>query len=298
MRGLPQGLLLFVLLWLYSLEIAACSLISPPPQISPSPAGLESPTTTIQPQAPSPTQLIILSSPTVVLPDTGWEILLPGLERRTIHLQDGEGIIYEKLYILRLEPERFRFDVAYHPVPQSLEAWGAESSALVVLNGGFYREENGIFIPNGLTIVDGEVLGRSFGSFAGMFAVTLNGPELRWLAQQPYNPAEPLLAALQSFPMLVRPGGELGFSEEHEDNQRARRTVIGQDGDGRLLFIVASIGTFTLHQLSIYLVESDFDLDIAINLDGGPSSGVLLTEPLEGVSALNLLPVVITVHAH
>jgi exopolysaccharide biosynthesis protein len=214
-----------------------------------------------------------------------------------INLQDDEGFLIEKVFILRLEPEKFRFDVAYLPVPQSLEAWGAETGALIVLNGGFFREENGIFIPTGLTIVDEEVIGRSFGSFAGMFAITLDGPELRWLAQQPYDSAEPLLAALQSFPMLVRPGGELGFAQEHEDNQRARRTVIGQDRDGRLLFIVASIGTFTLHELSAYLVGSDFNLDIAINLDGGPSSGLLLTDPPEGVSALNLLPIVILVHA-
>jgi exopolysaccharide biosynthesis protein len=215
-----------------------------------------------------------------------------------INLQDDDGNLLEKVYVLRLEPGHFRFGVAYHPAPQDLEGWRKETGALIVLNGGYFRQDNGTFIPNGLTVVDGEVIGRSFGSFAGMFVVTRDGPELRWLTHKPYDPNEQLIAALQSFPMLVRPGGELGFPEEYEDNQRARRTVIGQDRNGRLLFIVARIGTFTLHQLSVYLIESNFDLDIAINLDGGPSSGVLLAEPYEEVSALIPLPIVITVHAH
>ena len=128
-----------------------------------------------------------------------------------------------------------------------------------------------------------------------MFAVTRDGPELRWLAQEPYDPSEPLLSALQSFPMLVKPGGVLGFPEQDEDHQAARRSVIAEDRNGRVLFIVASTGNFTLHRLSAYLVASDLDLHIAINLDGGPSSGVLLASPLEIVPALAPLPIVITV---
>jgi hypothetical protein len=62
-----------------------------------------------------------------------------------------------------------------------------------------------------------------------------------------------------------------------------------------VLFIVASSGSFTLHRLSAYLVASDLDLYIAVNLDGGPSSGVLLASPMEQVPALVPLPVVITV---
>jgi uncharacterized protein YigE (DUF2233 family) len=138
-------------------------------------------------------------------------------------------------------------------------------------------------------------MGSSYGDFAGMFAVTQHGPELRWLAQEPYDPNEPLLAGLQSFPVLVKPGGVLGFPAGEEDNQAARRSVIGMDRDGRLVLLVASIGNFTLHRLSAYLVQSDLDLDIAVNLDGGPSSGMLLAEPFEAIPASAPLPIVITV---
>ncbi len=245
-------------------------------------------------QTPLPT-LASTASPTPGVPDTGWERLRPGLERRRVHLLGDTGEPFEDLFMLRLEPNDYQFDVAYHPDPQTLEAWQSETTALIVLNGGYFREENGGYVPNGLTVVGGEVLGSTYGEFAGMFAVTRDGPELRWLAEEPYDPNEPLLAALQSFPVLVRPGGILAFPEQEEDHRAARRSVIAEDRNGRVLFIVASIGNFTLHRLSAYLVASDLDLHMAINLDGGPSSGLLLASPLEGVPSLAPLPIVITV---
>ena len=130
-----------------------------------------------------------------------------------------------------------------------------------------------------------------------MLAIDQSGAELRWLVQEPYNPNEQLRAALQSFPILVQPGGELGFPADRENYARARRTVIAQDRDGRILFMVAPKGYFTLHQLSVYLTESDLNLDVALNLDGGGSTGILVAEPREIISPRTLLPFVILVHA-
>jgi hypothetical protein len=47
--------------------------------------------------------------------------------------------------------------------------------------------------------------------------------------------------------------------------------------------------------LSAYLILSDLELDIALNLDGGPSSGLLLADPPQGETALLPLPVVILI---
>ena len=236
-------------------------------------------------------------TPTPLIPDTGWTPLRLGLERRIINLLDEEGKLLENIYLLRLDPSLYRFDVAYHPTePRSLADWQAQTGALIVLNGGYYREEENRLIPNGLTVIDGRPIGQSFGDFAGMFAVTEAGPELRWLRQQPYNPAETLRAALQSFPLLIKPGGVLGFSAESEDGKQARRTALAQDTDGRILLLVTSRGYFTLHTLSRYLTESDLTLDIALNLDGGTSSGLLLADPAEAIPALLPLPIVIVVY--
>ena len=241
---------------------------------------------------PSPPPPPATPTPPPLLPDTGWEALQPGLERRIIFLLTDDGHPYEQLYLLRLEPARFRFDIAYHAgEPQTLSDWQAETGALVVMNGGYFTPE---FMATGLIAVDGEASGVSYGDFAGMFAITPRGPELRWLAEQPYDPAEPLRAALQSFPMLIKPGAQPGYPDE--DGRPSRRGVIAQDRQGRLLLLAAGWGSFTLHGLSEYLLRGDLDLDRALNLDGGTSTGLLLADPAEGVGAMVAVPTVILVY--
>jgi len=252
------------------------------------------------PPLASPTAVLPLTTPPIrptplptTAPDTGWQLLQAGLERRQINLPGGDGLPWESVYILRLEPAYFRFDVAYRPgEPLALSQWQEETGALLVVNGGYFTAKH---IATGRIIHNGEASGTGYGDFAGMLAIGEDGwPELWWLRKRPYNPAEPLWAGLQSFPVLVRPGGEPGFPEE--DGRPSRRTVIAQDRQGRILFIVTRGGGFTLHQLSRYLTESDLDLHIALNLDGGTSTGLILREPVESIPPFVLLPVVITVH--
>ena len=213
-----------------------------------------------------------------------------------IRLYNDESQHIESLYMWRLDQSLFRLDVHYQETPQSLEDWQEETNALLVVNGGFYSVENERYFPNGLTIVDGQTTGSSYDSFGGMLAIGQASAELRSLSETPYDPSEPLLAGLQSFPVLVKPGGVLGFPVEFEDNLKARRTVIAQDREGRILFIVTPRGHFTLHQLSLYLTLSDLNLNIALNLDGGPSTGILVANPREIIPSQTLLPFVILVY--
>lgn len=231
------------------------------------------------------------------VPDEGWSPLQPGLERRVIQIYNDQNQHVESLYVWRLDQTYFRMDVAYEARPKSLDTWQKETNAFIVLNGGYFSIENERYFPDGLTIINGNASGASFEGYGGMLAIDRSRAELRWLAQEPYNASEPLQAALQSFPILVEPGGKLGVPAARETHARARRTVLGQDTAGRILFIVAPEGYFTLHQLSVYLTESDLNLDIAINLDGGGSTGILVANPPEIIPPKVLLPFVILVYA-
>lgn len=229
-------------------------------------------------------------------PDTRWTQIQPGLERRAIEVYNDQKQPVESVHIWRLDQDHFRLDVAFAETPKSLESWQKETGAALVVNGGYFSYTNERFSPDGLAILNGRPHGQSFEGYGGMLAI--NGPraELRWLVQKPYDPEEQLTAALQSFPILVQPGGQLGFGAERENHAAARRTVIAQDRQGRILFIVTPQGYFTLHRLSAYLTESDLDLDIAINLDGGGSTGILVANPQEIIPSKVLLPYVILVH--
>lgn len=242
---------------------------------------------------PSPAATVMPSPSAIpVTPDSGWQGLRPGLERRTINVLDDEGTWQENVTILRLEPDRFRFEVAYRPGDaRSLVTWQEETGALLVVNGGFFTAEH---LATGIVVAGGQAQGISYEGFGGMLAVTEQGPALRWLRAEPYREEERLLFALQSFPMLVVPGGAAAPTEDGGD--RARRTVVAQDEGGRMLFLVANRGHFTLRMLGDFLAASDLHLDAALNLDGGTSSGLLLADPALHVPALVPLPTVITVY--
>lgn len=227
----------------------------------------------------------------------GWNQIRPGLERRVIPVHDNQNRQVETVYVWRLDQAAFRLDVAYNGTPKSLETWQQETNAFMVVNGGYYSINNDWYTPDGLTIMNGEAYGRSFNGFGGMLAIDESRAELRWLVEKPYQAGEALRAALQAFPILVEPGGKLGFGAERENHASARRTVIGQDNNGRILFIVAPQGYFTLHQMSVFLTQSDLNLDIAINLDGGGSTGILVADPREIIPPTRLIPFVILAYA-
>jgi hypothetical protein len=255
-----------------------------------------------EPRVPStalftPTPVPGLSGTVQTIPDSGWSLLQPGLERRVLNVYNDQHQPVESVYVWRLDQNRFRMDVAYNETPKSLQNWQTETNAAIVVNGGYFRIENERYLPDGLTIVNGQTFGTSFDGFGGMLAVGPSRAEIRWLVQEPYNSFEPLQAALQSFPILVQPGGELGFGAERENHARARRTVLAQDREGRILFVIAPQGYFTLHELSAYLTGSNLNLDIAVNLDGGGSTGILVANPPEVIPSKVLLPFVILVYA-
>ncbi len=110
-----------------------------------------------------PTPTPVAPSPTIApMPEEGWSMLRPGLERRTDPIYNTQNQLVESLHIWRLDQKAFRLDVAYASTPKSLDTWQRETNALMVVNGGFYSIDNERYFPDGLTIVDGKATGRSF----------------------------------------------------------------------------------------------------------------------------------------
>jgi uncharacterized protein YigE (DUF2233 family) len=180
-------------------------------------------------------------------------------------------------------------------MPRPVNGWASLLQSLLVVNGGYFSPEDETI---GLLISDGRSWGASYGDFAGMFAVTAEEQvSVRWLERSPYDPNEPLREAIQSFPVLIKPGGMMGFPADADDGRPARRTIVGQDRQGRILFIVAPYGYLGLHDLACFLVASDLDLDVALNLDGGNSTGLWLKtdQKTVEVASLTSVPSVISV---
>jgi uncharacterized protein YigE (DUF2233 family) len=235
------------------LVVCGCSLAElTPTVVSPAPSG------------PRPTA-------TSVPPDTGWQSIATGVEYRELRIEQGNRS--DRLRLARIDPAQTRLRVLYDPDrPRRVSAWLSESGALAAVNGNFFDPQNQAL---GLVIQDGQTRdGVVYQGFGGMLAVSGDEVRVRWNVQEPYQ-GEPLTYALQNFPMLVLPGGSPNL--DIDDNGRAApRTAVAQDRAGRLIFVVSPLPTFTLTEFGRWLAASDLDLEAALNLDGGTSSGLVL----------------------
>jgi len=202
--------------------------------------------------------------------DSGWQTIAPGLEYRELSIKQGDRS--ERLRIARVDPAQAKFRVLYNPDrPQRVSEWLTESKALLAVNGNFFDPQNRAL---SLVIQDGEVSGAPYEGFGGMFAVSDAGVRVRSNVTEPYA-GEPLSAALQNFPMLVLPGGAPNM--QIDDNGRAApRTAVAQDRVGRIVFVASPTSAFTLTEFGQWLAASDLDLEAALNLDGGTSTGLVL----------------------
>jgi len=243
-------------------------------------------------RVPTPT-VRLAPMPTVEPDDTGWQTLGNGVELRRLRVElNGAS---NRLWLARVDPPRVRFRVLYEPTsPRPVGEWFAAVKPLLAVNAGYFTED---YRATGLVISDGVRSGQSYTGFGGMFAVRSDRVEVRWLVAKPYNPTEPLRHAVQSFPMLAHSGGQPGVGED--DGKLARRTVVGQDRRGRIVFLVSPDLFFTLKSLAAFLAASDLELDTALNLDGGTSSGMMVAGPTgpTGVDSWVKIPAVIVVEA-
>ena len=258
---------------------------------------------------PPPTRAIPTLFPTAVVsaratalpaalptPDSGWQTGNLGVELRQMQVSATLDRAAVPLVIVRFDPAQVRLRVAYAPDrPRGLRGWFEEHRPLAAINGSFFTPE---YQATALLISDGSTSGASYAGFGGMLSVAPDGAvSMRALRDQPYDPAEPIEQALQSFPMLVFPGGEPATIED--DGRRARRSVVALDHAGRLLLLVSPTSDFTLRGLADWLSQSDLDVDRALNLDGGSSTGLYLSDGIlhESIDSFGPLPIVLLVEA-
>lgn len=145
-------------------------------------------------------------------------------------------------------------------------------NALAVVNGGYFEAD---FRPSGWLKHDGvELAGKSDTSKGGVLALGHQGPYVGDFSGLKFEPK----LAIQSHPLIVEPEGKLGI--HRDDGRRAARTVACLKG-GALHFIVISAPRGegpTLFESAALLRDSaprGFGCTRALNLDGGPSSGVV-----------------------
>jgi uncharacterized protein YigE (DUF2233 family) len=224
-----------------------------------------------------------------------WNRVASGVEVRYEDWKNGSGDD-ETVTIVRFDTHKIKVSVGYQPgQPQSMTDWMQEEHPLAIINGGFFDQQ---YNATALVVSNGKVYGESYNGFGGMLSVDTRGSlSLRSLSQQPYNPnSEQLEQATQSVPMLMSGGKRTQFNA---DASQTRRSVVAMDKQGRLLFIVSPDPIFSLDELADQLVSSDLSIEVALNLDGGSSTGLYVNGGSSQVriDSLAKLPLVIIVKA-
>ncbi|MBI3761389.1 MAG: phosphodiester glycosidase family protein [Chloroflexi bacterium] len=256
---MKNGLIALTLSFLYLTSCAGLNSPTPLPSRSAAP---------LLPTAPA----AALAGPTDQSSDTGWLPLGAGLERREIDVHPPEASLTERLILFRLDPETVAFRVHYTPgrvrvISSWAQALATKALPLLIVNAGFFTDDNRVAA---FTVADGQAEGRSYVDFGGMFSVQERKSRLRSLTLEPLRPDESFDQAVQGFPVLVRPG-RTPFTSP--DNQHSRRTAIAQTSTGQIVLVIAPHYSLTLVELAARLIDPKLDLAIAVNLDGGSSTG-------------------------
>jgi uncharacterized protein YigE (DUF2233 family) len=199
-----------------------------------------------------------------------WQEIGRGLTFTQVQvLRDGEEVA--DLAVVKIDPASNAFRV-FHGEPQAITAWQEELKAPIVFNGSYYRRDGK---PCGLVISDGKVIGPIHNrQMRGMFVAEPKGmsPDLPRatildLLTTPVDPKKlPWKEGVQSFPLLLDYKGRIRIKDSEK---RAHRTVIAADRNGNILVFNTSNRYFTLHQFAEFLKGSQFNIDSALNLDGG-----------------------------
>ena len=199
--------------------------------------------------------------------------------------------------IMRFDLHQINLSIGYQPTqPLLMSGWMQQEKAIAIINGGYFDQNDN---ATGLVVSNGKAFGASYNGFGGMLSVDAQGNiSLRSLHEQPYDPSsEQLQQATQSSPMLVLPGGQR--ADFDADASSSRRSVVAMDKQGHLLFIVSPNPEFSLDELADQLVSSDLSINLALNLDGGASTGLFVNSGSQHVAidSMAKLPIVIIVKA-
>lgn len=213
-----------------------------------------------------PVLILPTATPTYRYIARQWITVQPGLEYGMYYPPHSDGA---QLLITRVDLAHFSLRVHYRPgAPLLRDEWAAHlPCASVFVNAHFFDRSHQAI---GLVAADGVLYGRSFNGRGGMlFVDQQRSVGMRWLVSQPYQD-EPVLQAVQGYPMLIRNG--VPVFEDQSDSVLTRRTAVGMDKQGHVLLVSTPGLGIRLPALADYLTRTDLEVESLVNLDGGSSS--------------------------
>jgi uncharacterized protein YigE (DUF2233 family) len=203
------------------------------------------------------------------LPTFDWEM------HEDISRRPYNSLVDDRIYkfiAYKFDPDVYHLAI-HHEQPKRLEDWQAELRSPLVLNGAYFTED---MSPTGQLVIDGVEIGSNIydSETTGTLYSNDNVTTIIDSLSSYYPEVRANTDFVQSFPLLIM-GGKVAINEDSE--KIARRTVIAQDYQDNILVLIVDQTPVSLYKFSNILKASDLNIKTALNLDGGPSTGLIMT---------------------
>jgi uncharacterized protein YigE (DUF2233 family) len=183
-----------------------------------------------------------------------------------------------------IDPERTRFSVHYYvqeglSQPPTIEEWQKRTGHYLLFNAGLFREN---FTYLGLLYKDGRSLGsRRHTTWQGLFVAEpsksgLKNARVLDLASDTFDEQQPPYREAAQALMLL---DQVGTIRVRQTGKHAHQTIVAEAGNGHIL-IFKSLDLVTLHDIGQCLKDALPIVRLAMAMDGGSSSDVLVPESL------------------
>lgn len=229
----------------------------------------------------SPTPVTTQPQPEAVEQSATWQIVDSGIERLSYTSSSLEAVVI----MYRFDPKQFSFHFEISTSTKSMNDWSAAfPKASLIVNGVYFNEDNA---PSGYFVSYGKRIGsRQFDlDKSGLIDVS---DGVRILDTSDKSSLTGFANAAQSYPFYFKDG----VPAIKTDTQKpARRSFIGKDKQGNVYLGVIPTAEISLFQTMLLLDEVDVDWANVINLDGGPSTGLISRARLSQERLPSLFPI-------
>ena len=146
-----------------------------------------------------------------------------------------------------------------------------------MVNGGFFPDTKTPNIADGLLMLDGKKISDPNPKLSGVLAIQENILSIIETDKFKIEDMKADTSAIQGTPRLIERGGKIGIEKpdlKTTKDKRLMRTAICTLKNNDILIMVTSTAHSGLYLYEMAAIAKDAGCDIALNLDGGPATGV------------------------
>lgn len=212
--------------------------------------------------SPSPAPNASVTAPAA----PAWEEIADGLwetVRPIPETEEGRIVMY------RIDPDRAELRFGYATSPRTLNEWQKDLNADLVVNGTYFHED---YSPSGFLRTGGETVGERRFDLDQSGIIRLDAePFLVNTARDQFS-FESSDEVAQSYPFLFT-GGKPALTRD--TGNVAARSFIGTDNTYLYIGVIDHT-LLSLYETMRVLGDQDIAWKEVLNLDGGPSSGIVV----------------------